>query len=80
MREGREGINPTIHSKQFASMLRARMLMVLRVLIITDLVRNFADYDSYSTFICYFLDDVLSHGGVDIFDTLVDQCLETLIR
>ena len=72
------GIHPTIHSKQIASMLRARILMVLRVVIITDLVRNFADYESYSTLICFFLDEVLYHDGDDA--ELVDRCLETIIR
>ena len=54
------------------------MLKLLRVLIITDLVRNFVDYESYSTFICFFLDDVLDKDGSD--DDLAERCYETIIQ
>ena len=57
---------------------RTHMLKVLRVLIITDLVKEFADYESYSTFICFFLNEVLDRDG--LHEELVEQCLETIIQ
>ena len=59
-------------------MTSTRMLKVLSVLIITDLVRKFADYDSYSTLVCFFLNEVLDRNGQD--EELVDRCLETLVK
>ena len=59
-------------------MSRTRMLRVLSVLIVTDLVRQLADYDSYSTLVCFFLNEVLDRNGQD--EELVDRCLETLVK
>ena len=65
-------------SKVLSFMNRASMLKVLMVIIHTDLVRRFADYESYSTFISFFLDDILKKDvdGEDIFEL----CLETIIQ
>ena len=54
------------------------MLKLLRVLILTDLVRRFADYQSYSTFISFFLDDIISKDEGD--EELFELCLETIIQ
>ena len=59
-------------------MKRALMLRVLTVLILADLVRNFADYESYSTFISYFLNEVLDEHGQDA--ELFERCLETMVE
>lgn len=59
-------------------MSRGRFLKLLRVLIITDLLRTFADYESYCTFIAFFLDDVCGHDGED--DGLLEMCCETIIQ
>ena len=61
-----------------ALMARHRILKLLRVLIITDLVRQFADYDSYCTFICFFIHEVLDNDGAD--EELVERCLESIIQ
>ena len=61
----------------FELMTRNRMLKVLRLLITLDLVRQLADYESYSTFICFFLNEVLDrkHDA-----ELEELCLETIIQ
>ena len=56
---------------------RSQMLKVLRVLILTNLVRNFVDYESYCTFICFFLYDILDRDGHD--KELADLCYESII-
>ena len=58
-------------------MPRADLWKLLRVLVIADLVRTFADYESYSTFIGFFLDEVLDHYGDG---ELVEMCCETIIQ
>ena len=54
------------------------MLKALRVIILTDLVRRFADYESYSTFICFFLHEILNKDEGD--EEMVELCLETIIE
>ena len=56
---------------------RTHMLKVLRVLIIIDSVRNLVDYESYCTFIGFFLYYVLDRDGHD--KELADLCYETII-
>ena len=56
---------------------RSQMLKVLRVLIITYSVRNLVDYESYCTFIGFFLYDVLDRDGHD--KELAELCYETII-
>ena len=53
------------------------MLKVLRVLIITDSVRNLVDYESYYTFIGFFLYDILDRDAHD--KELAELCYETII-
>ena len=64
-------------SHLFPFMDRTHMLKVLRVLIITDSVRNLVDYESYCTFIGFFLYDVLDRDGHD--KELAELCYETII-
>ena len=54
------------------------MSKALRVIILTDLVRRFADFESYYKFICFFLNEILTKDGGD--EELVDLCLETIIE
>ena len=65
-------------SKVLSFMNRASMLKVLIAIIHTDLVRRFADYESYSTFISFFLEYILTKdvGYEDMFEL----CLETIIQ
>ena len=56
---------------------RTHMLKVLRVLIITDSVRNLVDYESYYTFIGFFLYDILDRYAHD--QELAELCYETII-
>ena len=57
-------------------MARTRMLKVLRLLIISDLVRQFADYESYSKFIGLFMDHSLARDDAELYEL----CFETLIE